>query len=251
MPNKDEVLEPTYEDIQEGSAGTSQPPAPQQGEIVRVKEGFDVYDLANLKNASPEVLEAIEELSTGFIRPEYIQKKGGLDYISHPHATRTMNAVFGPHWDFRILDYEVFDDFSVAARCQMIVRFNMNGRDWERTFIEIGSFAPGIDSDTGQPYMSVADRIGSAGSRGLLKCMFRAFGYGAFLYKKDHVPMTKKKAWGLLLRYGEKRRGMTEEDIVKALKDAGFTQDNLVEGYSRAMGVIREASEENPEDLPL
>lgn len=238
-----------YEDIENDE--------PVEGELVvydgelRSQEGFDVEEIAfsNAQIMSPELLEAIDELKTGDVNPRYIQKKGGLDYISHPHATRTMNAVFGPHWEFQNLSYEVFEDGSVSARCSLKIKwFDTLSMGWStREFIEIGSYVPGKNKE-GEIYMAVADRVGAATSRGLLKCMFRAFGYGAFLYKRDHIPMTKSEAYKLILKYADRKLGLTPDEVVKAFKKAKYTQDDLLTKYDLGMQILRKAKEDKEDE---
>lgn len=238
-----------YEDIENE--------APVEGELVvydgelRSQEGFDVEEIAfsNAQIMSPELLEAIDELKTGEVNPRYIQKKGGLDYISHPHATRTMNAVFGPHWEFQNLGYELFKDGSVAARCSLKIKWlDIPTNEWiSREFIEVGSYVPGKSDKTGEIWMAEADRVGAATSRGLLKCMFRAFGYGASLYKRDHVPMTKGEAYKLILKYADRKLGLTPDEVVKAFKKAKYTQDDLLTKYDLGMQILRKTKEAKSE----
>jgi hypothetical protein len=251
---KNIVLEPVYVDVDEDAETGEVITDP--GEMVRVNEGFDITNrISRPSIVTPEYLEAVFELSTGYVKQEYVEHipgaRGGRNYVSHPHATRTMNAVFRENWEYQCLDYELFPDGSVAARCCMIVRWpDAFAGMRERTFIEIGTFVPQTTASTGEFQMSQSDRVASAVSRGLLKCMFRAFGYAAHLYKDESRPMTKNAAWGTLRRYAIERKGLTEDEVVEALKSNGYTQDNLVERFNEAYDMINNLAKKYKDEEP-
>jgi hypothetical protein len=240
-----------YEDIEQNQQ-------PQEGETFSKNRtsGFDILssiDLPNVERLTPEYLEAVMEIQTGVVSPKYIQQKQKLSYISHVHATETMNRVFKTDWDYQVLDYHIMEDGSALVRAQMQVIFGV----MVRKFIEVGSHDgyrlkdDGGDllwdiSPTGETSyrlwtgMNEADRILSATSRTLLRCMLRAFNYGANLYDKEpNPPISPNAVWGELIRLGN-IIGVDKDAQAKALKKGGITKETLLDKTQEAVKILYE-----------
>jgi hypothetical protein len=229
--------------------------------------GFDLlgeYRLDKITSRlTPEILEAVMEIQTGVVNKRYIQKRQSMSYISHLHATETMNTVFQWDWEYQVLSYEIMEDGSALVHAQMdvyqtrlivgeLVRIR-------RRFKEVGSHegyrlkdnnGVGVwdSSPTGDQHfrlwsgMSNADRILSATSRGLLRCMLRAFNYGANLYEEDNPPITPTMVWGELLRLGN-ALGISKDTQIAELKKGNFTKDNLIDQLSDAVNLYYNLAE--------
>jgi hypothetical protein len=230
--------EPTYHDID--------PNQPQQETFDKNRvSGFDILPTLNLPERdmiTPEYLEAVLEIQTGVVSPKYIQKKQSLSYISHVHATETMNTVFNTDWDYQVLGYEVFEDGSALVRAQMQVVF----QNHVRRFVEVGSHdGYRLKNDAGdmqwdiapvgeQAYrlwsgMNAADRVLSATSN-----------YGAFLYDKEpNPPITPNAVWGNLIILGD-MIGVDQDTQAEALKKGGITKGNLIDSTHEAVNIVYE-----------
>lgn len=166
----------------------------------------------------PRVAKAIRAIETSTIPPEQISEhpgKGGkkFRYVKHTHATQLMNDAFRSAWDWEVISYEVFDDNSALAigRITLHLPYEDNGimKVHKRVVQEVGNFQPLGGG------MNKAAAVSSASSRALLKCMFRAFGFGKELYPDKDEEVTPISAWNLL--FGQaKRFGITKgEDLLK------------------------------------
>ena len=220
----------------------------------------------------PAVLVAIEAIEKGRVPPGAIKKRPGgggseVMYMSHTYGTRLMNAAFRWLWNFENLDWYVDPhDGSVATRNKMVVNIPMpDGTFYTRTITEIGSFeAYPRKTNNGQPIlewdgspaytMNTADRIASSVSRGLVKCILRAFNMGLELSEKegDNTKVTNRDAWNALLRFG-KNQGLTRDQIVNLLKGE-IASDELADRFGEAYKMVYDlakgkAEEEVPEDL--
>jgi hypothetical protein len=204
--------EPTYHDID--------PNQPQQETFDKNRvSGFDILPTLNLPERdmiTPEYLEAVLEIQTGVVSPKYIQKKQSLSYISHVHATETMNTVFNTDWDYQVLGYEVFEDGSALVRAQMQVVF----QNHVRRFVEVGSHdGYRLKNDAGDMQWDIAN-------------------YGAFLYDKEpNPPITPNAVWGNLIILGD-MIGVDQDTQAEALKKGGITKGNLIDSTHEAVNIV-------------
>jgi len=151
----------------------------------------------------PKIAKAIQALRTSTIPKEQISEhpgKGGkkFRYVKHTHATMLMNDAFQQGWNWEVLEYEVFSDTSacVLGRMTLNLPYDDHGtmKIHQRVITEVGNFQP-IGGG-----MNAAASVSSAASRALLKCMFRAFGFGKELYPDKDEEVTPKAAWNMLLQ---------------------------------------------------
>lgn len=158
---------------------------------------------------SPKMAKAIKAIETGTIPPEAISEHPGaggkkFKYVKHTHATVLMNDAFQSAWDWEVRSYEVFTDGSALAigRLTLHLPYEENGemKIHKRRIQEVGNFKP-INGG-----MSSAASVSSASSRALLKCMFRAFGFGKELYPDTDEVTTPTGAWNLLLAQAKKMK---------------------------------------------
>lgn len=148
----------------------------------------------------PENIKAMDMLLTGIVPPSEISTHPGkgqktFAYIKHTYATSVLNDAFGMLWDFEIKSYEVFPDTSALAIVATVFHIPMGDNlFYTRRIEETGNFQP-INGG-----MNSAASVSSAVSRGLLKCLFRGFGFGKQLYDdKEDIP-TPKGAYNVLLQ---------------------------------------------------
>jgi len=187
---------------------------------------------------SPESLKAITALRTAKIPKEDIQKhpgKGGkvFSYVSHIRATETMHNALGMNWEWQILDYQLLPDKSAVARGQMTLHYrDIEGNARTRTITEVGGF----EDLTGK--FPMCNIILGASSRALLRCMLRAFGYGRELYPEDESTPDEKAAWNILVKYATLKK-VPKEVLKKALKEAGFTAETLVDRFEEAYALVQ------------
>ena len=187
---------------------------------------------------SPESLKAITALRTAKIPKEYIKKhpgKGGkiFSYVSHVHATEDMHNALGMNWDWQILDYQLFPDRSAAARGQMTLHWtDREGGAHIRTITEVGGF----EDLTGK--FPSSNIVLGACSRALLRCMLRAFLYGRELYPEDESTPDEKATWNILVKYATLKK-VPKEVLKKALKEAGFTAETLVDRFEEAYALVQ------------
>jgi hypothetical protein len=228
--------------------------------IIRTTRG------ATLNN--PRVLMAIEAIETGIVPPSAIKTRPGasggeVKYVAHTWATRTLNAAYRWLWDYEILEWHVsMSDGSVATRCQLTLHIPLpTGGFYTRRVTEIGSFEAYPKKDNnGKPIlmnglptytMNEADRIASSASRGLVKCVLRAFNMGLELSEKDtdNVAVTDKDAWNALFRFG-KNQGLTRDQITEALKGK-IAGTELASRFGEAYRLIYDRARGNvKEDIP-
>lgn len=197
------------------------------------------------KRFTPEVLTARELIITGVTPEEAIKRhpgKGGkvFEYIKHTYGSETMRNAFGPTWGFKTGRWEYFDDRSAAIECTLWVDYSLKddggeptGEYYRQEVTEVGMFEGGTS-------MPKAFIIGSAASRGLMRCMMRMFGVGQEFYDKED-DVTPAGPWTALKRFGVSR-GIDEETIIQAFKDAEITGDTLVEPqvFERAYKIVSE-----------
>jgi hypothetical protein len=194
--------------------------------------------------------------------------RGGkiFTYLSHVWATKFMNAGLKWLWEFQVMSFEAFDDGSAVALCRLNIYIPIGkGKSICRTFQEIGAWEsqevhfekkvnkkikeelPGqttvsspvvdipLDSETPEETrtriygMSKAMVVASAASRGLLRCMLRAFNIGAEFYDDD-MGVTNVQAWRSLEKYAN-GKGMPTEELIKFIKDLGIKKEELADRY--------------------
>lgn len=196
---------------------------------------------------TPQAARAIQAIQTGIIPKEQISAhpgKGGkvFRYVKHPHATQLMNDSFGMAWDWEVTSPQVFDDGSAMTLGRMTLNVpyvDSHGMQQvhKRVIQEVGAFDPA----PGNP-MPKAMRIGSAASRALLKCMFRAFGFGKELYDlKDEEP-SPDAAWNVLWNQAKNAK---ITDPTKRFKDA-----KELMAFYKEKGYFKSANkEENQQEI--
>lgn len=192
-------------------------------------------------NVTPQAVQAREALRTGKIPQKAIKKhpgKGGnvFSYISHIHGTKTMNDAFDQLWDWQVEQWELFDDGSAVVRGTLSMHFyGDEGQHHVRKISEVGPF-----EDLTKKF-SKANIIAAAASRALIRCMLRAFDYGAELYKDEEGGMTPGEAW-ILLKNAAKKSGLKEEDLVSMFQSSGFPKEELVDRFEEAWKMVYDLS---------
>lgn len=250
-----------------------------QGEIVPVEERGTteldmLHKLAALSGGvSARTVEAWNILTTGIVPKEHLKSRKGypdmIYYVDHVYATGLMNEAFRWNWDFEVLDTQLYPDGSTIAITRMTIHMpigvnKITGEPiWKtRIITEVGAFEmylrrdkkgePILDPVTGdiQATMSASDRIASAASRGLVKCMERAFGIGAEL-KSEQRELTSLDAWNSLLAFGL-ARGLTRDDLIAIMKENEITKDNLLDRFQEAYTLVYEkTSNKGDKTVPL
>ena len=198
---------------------------------------------------SPEWLKAATALTDGKIPPENVRShpgKGGkiFHYIDHVWVTQQLRTYFGPYWSMSSGQWEVFSDGSVSMPVTLKI-FLPGQPTYEIT--QVGSF----DANT---KMSMSNRVASAESRGLVRCVWRLFGLGDEFYKGSQEQMTPEEAWAILRNYVEKNKGDLDA-YVEILKNMGVTRETLVDNdvfecaYEMAYDICNVAKK--PANVPL
>lgn len=232
-----------------------------------------------------ETLAALAVIEDGRVPPHAIKTRQGpsgqqIQYASHYWTTRLLNSAFRWLWDFECLEYDVHKDGSVSSRNRMTIHIpvgvDTNGATmWHKRIItEIGSFeayqmkidvqkenpsggppimvrVPKIDEATGEPVytMSTADRVASSVSRGLVKCVGRAFGIG-FELSDIEEEMDATSAWNILLRFG-RNQGLQRDEVIDAIKEVGITKETLIDKFQVAYSsVYNKARKQVMEEMP-
>jgi hypothetical protein len=216
------------------------------------KEIVPVSEMMKQTHLSPQALRALNAIATGEIPEKAIKThpgKGGkiFSYVSHIWATGIMNDALHHLWNFEVLEYTAYDDGSANARCQLTINIPQeDGTLYQQVFTEVGAF------DSQGNGMKKATIVASAASRGLLRCMLRAFGLGSQFYEAEEE-ITPKDAWNILLNYGtDKKNGLTRDELVEALKREGFTGEKLVDEFQKAWELVYRLIEikKGVEELP-
>ncbi len=189
-----------------------------QGEIVP----FDTH-------IDPVAMRAIHYIETGKIPADQLSShpgKGGkiFKYVKHTHATNLMNNGFGQSWDWEVLNPMIHKDGSASVLGRMTLNLPYTDADGKtqihkRVIQEVGAFE---SVGSGMPE---AMRISSAASRALLKCMFRAFGFGKELYPDMDEEITPKEAWNTLLGYATKNKITSTELMARLRKEGIFSSE--------------------------
>jgi len=239
------------------------------------------------RKINPEALRAINSLSTGTPPPEAIKShpgRGGktFQYVSHIHATKTMNDAFRWLWEFKVVNFEAFDDGSAVALCNMKLFYPLeNGEFFTREFQEIGAWeSQAVSSIKKAPQKIVKDPmetpkeeipleketeeerktrefgmtkamvIASAASRGLLRCMLRAFNYGSEFYETDEG-MSNVQAWNQIKIFAT-GRGISEQELIDFMKANKYKSDQLADRFYEIFSAVYNYQQEKdgiPDEL--
>jgi len=230
---------------------------------------------------SARTVHALDTIQSGVVPPHAIQTRPGaggkmIPYVGHVWATKLMNSAFGFLWDYENIGWEVFDDGSVATRNKMSVNVPIGYKPdgtpifYTRVVTEIGSFEayPKTISTSKDPNvrgkmeavispvtgkaeftMNTADRVASSVSRGLPKCMLRAFNLGTELFDSPEDKLTPEEVWRSLVNTAAKN-GISKQDTAELLKSKGFTGDQLPERFHEAYTTICEEGKRRKLETP-
>jgi hypothetical protein len=260
-----EVAQPVLDDIM----SADEAPEPRSQTLAMDTMMAIVQHTRGQSNLPIKTAIALTVLEDGAVPPSAIKVRpgypGDIKYASHVWGTRTLNAAFRWLWDYEVLAWEVFEDGSVATSCKLTVHIPMDEnskRFYTRKIREVGAFEAYIKKDnnghpiisavTGKPdfTMSTADRVASSASRGLMKCMLRAFNIGTE-FSEGEEELTPKLAWNLLLKFG-KNQGLTRDEIIEVIKAKGIKSEELVDKYQQAYTAIyNKAKGQEQEEVPL
>lgn len=221
--------------------------------------------------------EALEILTTGDMPPHFLNQRMGpsgqkITYIKHTILTKILNAALQYLWDYEALQIHVGQDGSVAVLGRLTIYFPMDTPEGKlayhkRVIQEVGAFPayPMMTKVYGDPdetgvvpvtdvvkrdpngnvvyTMCEADRIASASSRGLAKCIARGFNLGIDLMEaQDEPQMDYPTARRLLLSYGQNKWGLTEEEVLGALRKGGLdNKAKILAEFSLAWDLVRQA----------
>lgn len=239
------------------------------------------------KKLNPEMLRAINSLSTGTPPPEAIKTHPGkagkiFTYVSHIHATKTMNDAFQWLWEYKVLSFEAFDDGSAVALCNLKLFFPLkNGEFITREFQEVGAWESQAVSSKNAPQkiikgdplaepkeeiplekeskeerktrefgMTKAMTIASAASRGLLRCMLRAFNYGSEFYEADEE-ISNVQAWNQIKIFAT-GRGISEQELIDFMKERKYKSDQLADRFYEIFTAVYNYQQEKdgiPDDI--
>lgn len=219
---------------------------------------LDVQSLTE-RGITTKSAKALTALLTAKVPADVIKThkgRGGkvLSYVPHNLATDTMNDALGMDWDWEILDYLLLPDKTAVARGRMTIRYEVNlydfkgtpvGKEWRtRVITEMGGGEVHGDNPV------LCNQILSACSRALLRCMFRAFGYGGQFYKEQENAPTPSDAWKTLKTYMNKQN-VTDAEILPALKEAGITKEMLLDKLEEAFILAKKIGDEKKAPNPM
>lgn len=184
---------------------------------------------------SAEAMRAQQMLEEGEIPESAISEhpgKGGkvFKYVKHTFATRQLNLALGPLWSYEVLSWMVYDDRSAVAQVRLTIHYPRNdGTLFPRVITELGGFKDEVGS------MPKANMALAAVSRGLLRCMLRAFGFGQQFYESDEE-MTPKDAWNVLHKFAVQNK-IDSNELVQKMKEVGINRDNLIDRFEEAYAI--------------
>ena len=219
---------------------------------------LDIKELTD-RGITTRSAKALTALLTAVVPDDVVKThkgRGGktLSYVPHNLATNTMNDALGMDWDWQILDYQLLPDKTAVARGQMTIRYeakifdfegNTVGTEWRtRIITEMG----GGEVHGENPVL--CNQILSACSRALLRCMFRAFGYGGQFYEKQENEPTPSDAWKTLKTYMNKNK-VTDDEILPALKKAGITKEMLLDKLEEAFLIAKKIGDDKKAPNPM
>lgn len=239
-------------------------------------------DLANIMTPSRQyalqLLDGTTPLPKDFVKPR--PGAGNVEYIPHTRGTEVMNNAFGMFWNFFVRSITI-DPHDGSATAIVAIVIHVPGHpELDRTVEECGSFqaypktttvqereegtnkltnktVPCLLWDGSPEYtMPASDRAASAVSRGLMKVLYRGWGFGSELYEDDEYErpqFTNQKAYNMLLAFG-KKQGLDKSEIDAVLQQSGATTDNMIDKFQRFWNAINAAAkakweEPIPEDL--
>lgn len=188
------------------------------------------------RRISPQMLMALEILASEEIPESAIKVrpgKGGktFHYVSHTWVTQKLRDAFGIYWSMRVLDYQVFDDYSAMAVVELTIHAPMeDGKQMDVVIAEVGAFE---DVTKKMPKAMV---LASAVSRGLCRCVMRRFGIGKEFYEDDSQP-TLAEAWQSIRKHAD-RQGLTEEEVLQIFDMNNITRANLLDEFMSAWEMI-------------
>lgn len=203
------------------------------GEIV-VSPGNSLTEKILLNEDIPsETYRALMALRTKKIPKGMISVHPGkgdtpFRYVKHTHATEVLTDLYaaGVYFNWDVLDWEVFDDYSTVTRGKLEVRFRNTKGEWIVLQVtEVGAFE---DLTTGHK-MPKAMRVASAASRALPRAMMRMFGFGLELY--PDVEFTEEQWWWTVAG-NAKKKNVPIEEVVQFCKDNGIPNDNISGHYA-------------------
>ena len=211
----------------------------------------------------PAQLEALNVLRSKRVPKKAIHThpgKGGqtFSYVSHVWVTKTLQDGLRNMWSFEVLGWEVFREslsiktkegyrdvpvVSVAATTRLTLHLLIGGEHrtpgdqliLNRVITEVGV----LEKNSAMP---TAMAVAGAVSRGLCRCVMRAFGIGLELYGDEEAEITPAQAWTSLktfaINQGADWSKDTESQYVEALRLAGITRENLVEKWNQAYNIL-------------
>lgn len=203
-----------------------------------------VLDGANFTLAQFEAQQALQtrEVPEKMISERPGRGKKTFKYIKHPHGTQLLLDTQGPWFSHDVTWASILDDGSAVAFVCLKIHtpiFNENGelnQIFTNSITEVGSFV-------GSDGMEHAYKMGSAASRGLMKCVMRRFGVGLEFYIDDDEP-TAQDAWEMIWKYARRQTGIKQEDLLPALaelfRNAGIAKEDLADRFSEAWKLIQD-----------
>jgi hypothetical protein len=227
--------------------------ATMEKSIVKVEN--QVMDLAQL--------EAINTLRSKRIPKKAIRTRAGksgktFSYVSHTWVTKTLQNGLQNMWSFEVLGWEVFREqltiksgngykdvpsVSVAATTRLTLHLLMDVDKhqpgdqliMDRVITEVGV----IEKNQSMP---TAMAVAGAVSRGLCRCVMRAFGIGLELYGDDEGGQpTSGDAWTSLKVFAINQGANWNElepRYIEAIQSVGITRENLVDRWSEAYNIL-------------
>lgn len=205
----------------------------------KVEEQLDamsIYGLGGARDLSPEMISALQTLSTGEVPSEAVKERPGKGdkvfyYVEHTWLSKQLREGLGMWWSYDVQEARVLDDGSAMAIVSLKVHLPLqNGEMFTNSVTEVGVW----EDATGK--MPHAMRVASAVSRGLARCAMRRFGIGEEFYHDDDG-MSWKEAYRSLEKFATKR-GMSKDDLNTMLIDEmQITRETVVDNF---MAVWRE-----------
>jgi len=175
---------------------------------------------------------AIATLLTGKV-PKYAVREhpgnGGkiFKYVDHVWVTQLLREAFGPFWGSEVLESTIEEDGTATARVKITIKIpKPDGSYHEIVFIELGA----CNTTSG---MTMANRRLSAGSKGLVRCAFRAFGLGQEFYNTtDYKDWSNDDAWDAIVKQIKKnKKYITEEMVVEFCKQNNIKNTQISERF--------------------
>ena len=207
---------------------------------------------------------ALSILASGQVPPNHIKTRkapGGkvLSYFTHHWANQLLIDAFGLYgFSYEVLETTFYDipegvarqnntykGTTATARVKLTIYKDMGGRVLPIVTTALGTFR----NDQGY---NPGSACASAASLALAKCMIRRFGFLLDRYSdpRDEKELTPKQAWAAAIQYSE-QRGVTEADLVVAIKRVGITGNEVASRYDEIWQIVGELAGQLPEaELP-